>query len=293
MEEAVARRPYRSPNWKVLGRPKHPTQLAREAWETAARDWDRFVEEKQDYQRWELHGRALVRAIGPVSGLRVLDLGCGQGWLTRQLARKGARVTGVDWSPTQIENAREYERKRPRGADYVCADTAAIGQHWPSATFDRVVSCMAFMDMPRVDRTLRAAARLLRPDGRLVFSVTHPMNSAPRARWLRETVGRHGPWLVDAYFDEGPHEVRWRLGHTGHTMKVPQWHRTFETWTRFLLSAGFAVYRMWEPRPSRRQAHSRSGFEGVRRIPYYLIVDARPVPRTRSGPSPRPRTGRA
>jgi len=145
------------------------------------------------------------------------------------------------------------------------------------------------MDMPRLDKVLTGASRLLGPDGRLVFSVSHPMNTAPQAHWFRETVGRHGPWLVDGYYDEGPHEIRWKLGRTGHTMTLAMWHRTFETWTRLLAHAGFAVHRIWEPRPTARQAQRRAGFEGVRRVPYYLIVDARPISHRKGSPRTPPR----
>jgi len=265
-------------HWRIPGPPRHPPRQARRAWDEAARDWDFFVETRKDYHRWEVHGRALVRAVGKVRGLRVLDVGCGQGWFSRQLAGRGARVVGLDWSAGMIAIARGHELRHRLGIEYLQADAAKIGGRWPRRSFDLITSCMAFMDMPRLDEVMTGAARLLRPGGRLVFSVAHPLNTAPGTRWLRPRVGHHGPLLIDGYFDEGPVDVGWKLRGTERILRVPQWHRTLAGWFQLLRKSNLAVTRLWEPRPTALQARQRPGFEGVRRVPFYLIFEARPMP---------------
>ncbi len=267
----------RSAHWRNLGRSRTSSRQARRGWEEAARDWNRFVETREDHHRWELHGPALIRTVGQVKGLRVLDLGCGQGWFSRELASRGARVTGLDWSAQQIAIAKEHERKRRGKIEYVCADAVRITQRWPSRSFDLVTSCMSFMDMPRLDKVLSGACRLLKPGGRLVFSVSHPMNTAPGAHWLRKRIGHHGPWLVDGYFEEGPYDVVWSLRGTSRVMRVPQWHRTFAGWFELFHNSRLGVTRVWEPRPTTLQARRIAGFEGARRVPYYLIFEAKPT----------------
>ncbi|MDG7012696.1 MAG: class I SAM-dependent methyltransferase [Nitrososphaerota archaeon] len=236
------------------------------------------METGEDYHRLKVHGPALLRAVGPVRGLKVLDLGCGQGWFSRELAARGARVVGLDWSHEMISVAKERERQHPLGIDYLKGDAAGIAKRFSRGSFDLITSCMAFMDMPGVDKVLSGASQVLRPDGRLVFSVSHPVNTSPTAHWLRRRIGRHGPWLLDGYFDEGPHDVLWKLRGTERTLQIPQWHRTFASWFRLFREGGLVVTGLWEPRPTARQARQSLGFEGVRRIPFYLIFEARPSP---------------
>jgi ubiquinone/menaquinone biosynthesis C-methylase UbiE len=268
----------RSDHWRTLGPSRRPARGARVGWERAAASWDQFVETKSDYHRWKLHGPALLRAVGDVEGSRVLDLGCGQGWFSRQLARRGARVTGLDWSPSMIAIARERERRHPLGVGYVCADATSIGKRWPARSFDLVAACMSLQDMPRPDRALRGAARVLKPRGRVVVSVLHPVNTAPEAHWTTREPGRHGPWILDGYFDEGPKDVRWRLRPTERVIRIPQWHRTFENWFRLFVAGGLVVTHVWEPRPTALQAKGRTGFEGPRRVPFFLVLEARHSP---------------
>jgi 2-polyprenyl-3-methyl-5-hydroxy-6-metoxy-1,4-benzoquinol methylase len=270
--------PSVSVHWRNLGRSTASVSQARGGWDSAALDWDKFVETGADYHRWRLHGRALLSAVGLVDGLKVLDLGCGQGWFSRQLARRGARVTGLDWSPKMIAMARSHEKRRPLGINYLRGDASRMTGRFPGESFDLVTSCMAFMDMPRIDKVLGCVSRLLRAKGRLVFSVSHPVNSSPGARWLRPRVGHHGPRLLDGYFDEGPYDILWKLRGSERVLMVPQWHRTFAEWFRLIGESGLVVTQLWEPRPTALQARRTPGLEGARRIPFYLIFEARQAP---------------
>src|SRR5437660_8623137 len=68
---------------------------------------------------------ALLSLVGDVSGLRLLDLACGHGRLTRELARRGAQVTGVDLAAALLAKARVREQAHPLGITYVQADVAS------------------------------------------------------------------------------------------------------------------------------------------------------------------------
>ncbi|MEX1007344.1 MAG: methyltransferase domain-containing protein [Acidimicrobiia bacterium] len=116
---------------------------------------------------------ALLELLGEVSGMRVLDLPCGEGRVARELARRGARVVGVDLSAAMLDRARAFESDDPAGITYVLANgtkpDALQGER-----FDRVVCNFGLSDIDDFDGILATFTRVLQPGGVFVFSIMHP-----------------------------------------------------------------------------------------------------------------------
>ena len=93
-------------------------ERVKKEWNEAAESWLDFVRKGKDYCRDELNNPATFQLIGDVRGLFVLDLACGEGYNTRILARKGAKVVGVDFSETLIELAKQEEDEEKLGITY-------------------------------------------------------------------------------------------------------------------------------------------------------------------------------
>ncbi|MER3514998.1 MAG: class I SAM-dependent methyltransferase, partial [Chloroflexota bacterium] len=91
-------------------------------------------------------GPSLFRRLGSVYGLRILDLACGQGFLCRELARRGAQVTGVDASGEMIRLARTYESGNPLGITYLHADAADL-RDLDDGSFDIVICNLSLTDI--------------------------------------------------------------------------------------------------------------------------------------------------
>jgi 2-polyprenyl-3-methyl-5-hydroxy-6-metoxy-1,4-benzoquinol methylase len=247
------------------------------AWDAAAAAWDNFVETGLDYWRTEIHGPALLAACGDVRGLRVLDLGCGQGWFTRQLAEHGASVVGVDFSNGQLANARQHETAHPVGIEYRHLDAADVGDYWPAATFDLITACMALHDSPDAARILTAARRVLKPAGRLAFSIVHPVAASPHHEWVRNEQGDKGALAIDRYFESGPYVIDWTMARLTTHWATPQWHRTLEEWSALIAEVGFAIARLHEPRPTAEQARKNPKMIPAARIPFFLVVELLPL----------------
>ncbi len=259
-----------------MGRPARVREgpRARAVWDRAAPIWEEFQEAGQDFSRDLVHGPALLRAIGPVAGLKVLDVGCGQGRFTRKLAAAGARVTALDWSKPMLELARSHEEAHPLGIDYRLADARSVGSLHHAGPFDLVVSCMSFMDMPDLPRVLRGIAKLLRPGRRLVFSVVHPVNSASASR-ERPNARDPGGMVVDRYFDRRVETTRWRMARLPAPFDTLTWHRPLEDWYRLLERAGFVVETIFEPRATAAQVRRVPLLAGTRRLPFFLVFRCR------------------
>jgi 2-polyprenyl-3-methyl-5-hydroxy-6-metoxy-1,4-benzoquinol methylase len=252
---------------------------SREAWSGAADAWDHFVESGADYYRHEVHGSALLLACGRVAGLAALDLGCGQGYFARLLAREGACVVGADLSGELVRLAREHEERAPLGIAYRVVSASEAAERWSPGSFDLVAACMAVQDMADVPGALRAAFSLLADGGRLVFSVPHPATETSVREWERDALGRKLALKVDRYFDSGPALTRWNMARLRHHWTMPYHRFTLEEWSRMIADAGFLVRRLMEPRPTPEQVARNPALDDCARLPYFLIFDlVRPAP---------------
>ncbi|HEU0298387.1 MAG TPA: methyltransferase domain-containing protein [Longimicrobium sp.] len=246
-------------------------ESVREAWDRAA---DAFVEGQTsglDYYRLDFLGPAQVEACGDVRGARLLDVGCGGGYLARELAARGARVTGIDLSPRMIEHARRREEEAPLGIEYQAMDAAEIAAHFPADSFDMAVSCVALQDMPDPAAALRAVHTVLRPGGRFVASITHPCTDTPFRAWERDEARRKRWLCVDRYFERAPIELEWqRLAYKFTTAGL---HVPLEDWFGWVLAAGFQLRAFREPRPTDEALRRRPELEDATRMPYFISLD--------------------
>lgn len=246
---------------------------AREAWNRGAAAWDEFVESGADYYRTAVHGPALLAVCGPVQGLRVLDLGCVQGYFSRQLSLRGARVDGDDLAEAQLGNARRHEAERPLGIAYHLLDAAHVAEHWPPASFALAAACMSLQDMPDPAGALRSAHRTLGEAGRLVFSLPNPLTDTPFRVWERGERGEKIALKIDRYFESGPRVTRWNMARLRAHWETPYWSRTLAEWSALIDEARFFIRRLHEPRPTAEQVTANPDLDDSYRLPYFLIFD--------------------
>jgi SAM-dependent methyltransferase len=176
--------------------------------------------------------------LGDVSGKDVLEVGCGAAQGARWLVSAGARVTGFDISMAQLQQSRRLdERTGIRVERLVQADAQALP--FQSSAYDVVVS--AFGAIPFVADSagvMRELARVLRPGGRLVFSVTHPV------RWaFPDDPGPGGLVVQQSYFDRTPYV---EVADDG-TASYVEHHRTVGDRVRELVAAGLVLVDLIEP----------------------------------------------
>jgi SAM-dependent methyltransferase len=208
----------------------------RDAWERNAADWVRWAREPGHDSYWRFHRERFLDLVPP-PGRLTLDVGCGEGRLSRDLKEQGHDVIGVDASETVIEAAREIDLE----SDYIIADAAALP--FPDGHADLVVAFMTLMDVDDMPGIVRELARVLEPGGRLALAIVHPMNSAHE--YDRE--GRHpADWLVltESYFERRVY--RDEIERDGLRMVFESRHWTLEDYFDAILRAGFQVEALRE-----------------------------------------------
>lgn len=175
--------------------------------------------------------------LGDVRDKRILEVGCGAAAAARWLTTQGADVVALDLSTGMLRHAADQNNHSGVPVKLVQADATALP--FRAESFD--LAFTAFGAIPFVAdsaQVMREVHRVLRPGGRWVFSVTHPM------RWIfLDDPTEHGLVAVHSYFDRRPYVEH---DETGAATYVEQ-HRTLGDRVRELVAAGFTLVDLIEP----------------------------------------------
>jgi ubiquinone/menaquinone biosynthesis C-methylase UbiE len=226
--------------------------------------YDSYLRENPIYHEIVLPN--LLELAGEMDGQTICDLACGQGWIARALARRGAQVTGVDLAEQLLVLARRYEEREPLGIEYL-QDDAQRAQTLTEASFDGTTCILALMTIPDLEAVFRTVRRILKPGGWFVFAITHPCFETPHAGWLRTDEGTVVR-TVGGYF----HERFWTSCNPGGVRgRVGEHHRMLSTYLNTLIATGFALEHMREPAARGKRAEQ---VPGEREVPSLLVLRA-------------------
>jgi SAM-dependent methyltransferase len=203
---------------------------------------------------------------------RILDVGCGEGQLSRRAARHlgagtpGSRVrlTGVDPTWAQLEVA------AARGGPVAYGRARAEALPFAAAAFDAVVICLTLEHVEPFEPAVEEVARVLEPGGRFVLFLNHPLLQTPGSGWiddhiLEEQYWRVGPYLPD---DEAIEEV-------SPGVNLPFMHRPLSRYINVMADCGLLVEHMDEPAPPPGFIAQAPEYAEAATIPRLLVLRAR------------------
>ena len=212
---------------------------------------------------------AVLKMLGKITGKRVVDLGCGDGYYSRIIARRGAKVTAVDFSDDSISLAKRAEEKERLGIAYHKSDIA----HMPflgSEFFDIALAELVFSTIPtqrKYAQVVKEVKRILMPGGIIVVTKGHPVNFfRPHKSRFYETSNQR-----KNYFDSlARQDVKMNI--VGRTTRFTDYHRTLEDLLWPWLKNGFVVDGIGEPKPTKSSAekypeHLADGLVA----PFYIV----------------------
>jgi ubiquinone/menaquinone biosynthesis C-methylase UbiE len=247
----------------------------RSQWEENAELYANLIADSGTPHHKEILNPSVEALLGPVSGKHLLDAGCGEGYLSRYYASKGAIVTGVDFSEKMIEIAKEKSGDSP--VKFQVGNLCDL-KEFSDSDFDMILCNLVLLNVSCLTESMVGFSRILKQGGILVFSIVHPAFNfyGPGAWEMGEknpkTNRREGLYFkIDQYTDEKVYERYWR---TREGEKFPEpmtfYHRTITTYFTELMNAGFQIEVIDEPLPDAKNAF----FDRERRIPFFLVVKA-------------------
>ncbi len=216
-----------------------------------------------------LHGAvewpSMRALLPPMAGLRVVDLGCGFGWFCRWAREQGAAsVLGLDLSENMLSRARAMTSDLAITYQRVDLERLTL----PPNGFDLAYSSLALHYLPDIGPLFGTLRQALVPGGRLVFSVEHPILTAPvRQAWSTDAEGRP-VWPLNGYLDEGQRTSDWL------SEGVVKYHRTIGTTLNTLIQNGFMLSSLQEYGATPDQIAVRPEWARERERPLFLLVAA-------------------
>ena len=234
----------------------------RTQWETQANEWIDWARTPGHDSYWQFHRDQFLQIV-PAPGVLTIDVGCGEGRLTRHLKSSGHQVIGIDASPSLVAAARASDPSM----SILRADAAALPL--PDKCADLAVAFMSLHDIEPMREAVGEVARVLKGGGRFCVAIVHPINSAGKF----EGNVADAPFVIKGgYLQSFGYSDAVERG--GLSMTFHSQHRPLESYFSALENAGFVIEALREPKIPDHAVVSEGGRRWLR-IPLFLHLRCR------------------
>jgi ubiquinone/menaquinone biosynthesis C-methylase UbiE len=250
-----------------------------EYWDENAEKWSFLAKAGYDLYRDHLNNPAFLSRLPLVTDLVGIDIGCGDGSNTRILENLGALMTGIDISGNFISIA----KREHAGSKTTYLHCSALKMPFSNNSFNFATGFMSFMDMTDIDRLFKEISRILKPDGFVQFSISHPCYNPSTRKNLRNASGQVyavelGPYpqkpelLIDEWlFGPLPSELRDSIK----PFKIPRYTRSLSKWFDAILGANLKIEMLNEPFPTEDSIKNCPKLIDATIVPYFLHIRCR------------------
>ena len=240
-------------------------------WDAVAPSWAVVMADGDFHHKYMILPE-VYRLLDVHKGEKILDVGCGEGNVARNLTKQGAMVVGIDISK-MLHYAIDREEKEKLGIEYLKLDAAEITDKFEKDSFDKVVCNMALMDIEDYKTTVKNIFYVLKENGIFVFSITHPAFAWPTCTSFRVPKGSQRNEdklrIVMDYFDDRP-----TLMHYRNCTPILQFPRTISTYLNEVVKNKLMIQEISEPQASEElvEKFPRHTYKDYDTYPDFLIV---------------------
>ncbi|MFQ6020594.1 MAG: class I SAM-dependent methyltransferase [Candidatus Aenigmatarchaeota archaeon] len=238
------------------------------------KSWEKISEIYQKefyYNVWPKMDADEIMLLKNIKNKRILDIGCGGGQESIILAKKGAIVTGIDFSKKQIEFAKKLAKKEKVKVNFLIKNIERLDM-FPKNSFDIVYSSYALQYIENLKRVFKEVYKILKPKGIFILALDHPIFLS--GNWMKYKGKKC--FLIGNYFKRGKRYWKWEF--KGGKIKVPFYcfHRTIQDFFDLFLNNGFVIENFIEPevvKKSKKEVEPYT-YKKMKKIPYKIIFKA-------------------
>jgi SAM-dependent methyltransferase len=270
--------------------PSEPLPVeAQQLWEVNSAWWQDSFTEGADPEYREQIVPLLVQLLSEAGPATVLDIGCGEGQLSRVAAGLPGvrRVTGVDPTSSQLVEAARRGRpepgparddgrgpgaRGPAGVHYARATATALP--FPDDSFDTAFACLVFEHIEGTVDAIAEVGRVLRTGATFVLFMNHPLLQVPGSGWVDDDILGEQYWRIGPYLDEN-HSVE----EVDKNVWIPFVHRPLSVYVNALVAAGLYVTKMIEPAPPPGFLEKAEEYRQAAAFPRLLVLRAEKLDR--------------
>lgn len=221
-------------------------------WDKNAEFWDDYMGDESNQFHRELIRPYTEKLLEIKEGQNILDIACGNGNFSRRLVELGANVTAFDYSSKMIERAKLRTKDYLKQIDYYVKDATNFESliELGNQKFDSAVANMALMDIADIKPLVKALYELIKLNGIIVFSITHPCFQTPSMRKVQETEDLNGKIVTRnsiqtfEYLTPKPYEA---IGIKGQPVSHFMFHRPMSYYLKLFFDTGFVLDGIEEP----------------------------------------------
>ncbi len=225
-----------------------------------------------NYSKEFLRKPYILKLLGKIKNKKILEIGCGSGYWTRLFAKKGALCTGIELEENQIKIAIEEEKKKPLGIKYFKKNAKNLGS-LSKNYFDIVFLEYVLLEIPtkeNLKKIFDESYKVLKKGGKIFISEMHPFDPIVDSKGFKLRKGFN-------YFSSGQKIFPKALQLDGKFIYFTDYHWTLEDYSDSLVSSGFLISSLKEPRPSEKLVKKISYLKYRLNIVKDLIIEAKKV----------------
>jgi SAM-dependent methyltransferase len=235
-------------------------------WKRNANFWIKIIRENLDPFRLVVTNKAILNSVPRGKKLKILDAGCGEGYLSRFLAKKGHYVFGIDSCEKLIKAAQELEKKKPLGIKYFLGDFRKT--NFPSSFFDLILSHQTINEVPNPKKAIEEFKRILKKSGKVACLFLHPCfdflpsdlkNRHFALTYFQPTEVFKGKYLVSGIFSPHPYFYL---------------HLPLSKWIKFFTQEGFLISKIDEPHPPLKFLKRNKWWKENFSKPRFILIEA-------------------
>ena len=226
-------------------------------WEKNANFWIKIIRENLDPLRLQVTNRAILESLKGKKNLRILDAGCGEGYLCRSLAKQKHQVFGIDFSPKLIEAAKDLAKKKPLGIKYLVGDFRKTS--FPSSYFDTILSHQTINEIPNPQKAFQEFYRILKRRGELILLFLHPCFEVEPEKYFQKVTIKKSYYLVSGIKSPSAYFYL---------------HLSLSGWIELLTNSGFLVKKIGEPHPPKKILKKNKWWQKNFKKPLFILIQA-------------------